>query len=204
MNIDKNIAAKLKREMSKRGVNYAEFAEELGIPRTTMQGYVRGSSNPRADSMEELANRLGISVAELVSEEEYPAHTGNACLDELISMLPTLHPLARPAAIDAVSMLKIAFRLSEDLYGVGHLSDDDTVSDADYTYCLHESRNLRSRPPSYGILVKRNSTSEPALSALVAPFSSDRAAVLDLIDRCAKAQLPPAKLVDEVQNFLAQ
>ena len=186
MNIDKNIAAKLKREMSKRGVNYAEFAEELGIPRTTMQGYVKGSSNPRADSMEELANRLGISVAELVSEEEYPAHTGNACLDELISMLPTLHPLARPAAIDAVSMLKIAFQLCED------------------SYCLHESRNLRSRPPSYGILVKRNSTSEPALSALVAPFSSDRAAVLDLIDRCAKAQLPPAKLVDEVQNFLAQ
>ena len=97
--------------------------------------------------MEELANRLGISVAELVSEEEYPAHTGNACLDELISMLPTLHPLARPAAIDAVSMLQIAFRLSEDLYGMGRLSDD-TVSDADYTYCLHESRNLRSRPPS--------------------------------------------------------
>ncbi len=98
--------------------------------------------------MEELANRLGISVAELVSEEEYPAHTGNACLDELISMLPTLHPLARPAAIDAVSMLKIAFRLSEDLYGVGHLSGDDTASSTDYTYCLHESRNLRSRPPS--------------------------------------------------------
>lgn len=147
MNIDKNIAAKLKREMSKRGVNYAEFAEELGIPRTTMQGYVKGSSNLRADFMEEPANRLGISVAELVSGEEYPAHTGNACLDELISMLPTLHPLARPAAIDAVSMLKIAFRLSEDLYDVGRLSDD-TVSDADYTYCLHESRNLRSRSPS--------------------------------------------------------
>ena len=46
--------------------------------------------------------------------------------------------------------------------------------------------------------------SKPPLSALAAPFSSDRAAVLDLIDRCAKAQLPPAKLVDEVQNFLAQ
>ena len=44
--------------------------------------------------------------------------------------------------------------------------------------------------------------SEPALSALVAPFSSDRAAVLDLTDRCAKAQLPPSQLVDEVQNFL--
>ena len=61
MNIDKNIAAKLKQEMSKRGVNYAEFAEELGIPRTTMQGYVNGTSYPRADSMKEPANRLGIS-----------------------------------------------------------------------------------------------------------------------------------------------
>ena len=62
MTIEKNIMATLKREMDKRGVNYAEFSAEINIPRTTLQGYLNDTSHPRADSMENLADKLGISV----------------------------------------------------------------------------------------------------------------------------------------------
>ena len=54
MKIEKNIMATLKREMDRRGMNYAEFSAEIGIPRTTLQGYLNGTSHPRADSIENL------------------------------------------------------------------------------------------------------------------------------------------------------
>ncbi len=65
LEIKENIAATLKREMDKRGVNFMEFSTELGIPRTTLQGYLKGTSSPRADSLEDLAGKLGLSPAEL-------------------------------------------------------------------------------------------------------------------------------------------
>ena len=80
MKIEKNIMATLKREMDKRGVNYAELSAEINVLRMTLQGYLNGTSHPRADSMENLADKLRISVAELVSGEEHFAPVSNpAC-----------------------------------------------------------------------------------------------------------------------------
>ncbi|WP_367272227.1 helix-turn-helix domain-containing protein [uncultured Dysosmobacter sp.] len=67
MQIEKNIAATLRSEMERQGKTLMEFSTELGIPRSTLQGYLKGTSHPRADSMEELAYKLGISLADLVS-----------------------------------------------------------------------------------------------------------------------------------------
>ena len=63
LEIKKNISATLKREMDKRGLNFMEFSTEQGIPRTTLQGYLKGISSPRTDTLEELAKKLGISPA---------------------------------------------------------------------------------------------------------------------------------------------
>lgn len=41
------------------------FAASKGIPRTTLRGHLKGTSYPRADSLEELAGKLGIFPAEL-------------------------------------------------------------------------------------------------------------------------------------------
>ena len=204
MKIEKNIMATLKREMDKRGVNYAELSAEIGIPRTTLQGYLSGTSCPRADSMENLADKLGISVAELISGEEPSAAARTSDFDQILSTLPTLHPKALPAAQQAASLLKSLFQLSEELY----VAEDPDIGlpyhDAGYLYCLHEMWNPFRRSLSYGILVKECMHGSWSTIAMVAPFSDDRTAVLGLIDRCTRLQLDLEHLLDVVQDFLTQ
>ncbi len=204
MTIEKNIMATLEREMDKRGVNYAELSAEIGIPRTTLQGYLKGTSHPRADSMENLADKLGISVAELVSGEEHFVSVSNPDFDQILSNIPTLHPKVLPAAQQAVSMLKSLFRLSEELYAAENLNLDTPYQEAGYLYCLHEMWDPFRRSFSYGILVKECMHGSWPTIAVVAPFSGDRAAVLGLIDRCTRLQLDPEHLLDVVQDFLTQ
>ena len=98
MTIEKNIMATLKREMDKRGVNYAELSAEIDIPRTTLQGYLNGTSHPRADSMENLTDKLRISVAELVSGEEQSVSASDSDFNQILSTIPAIHPMALPAA----------------------------------------------------------------------------------------------------------
>ena len=59
MQIEKNIAATLQRRMDEAGKTKLEFSRDLGIPRSTLQGYLRGEKGLRSDSIEELAKRLG-------------------------------------------------------------------------------------------------------------------------------------------------
>ena len=67
MQIEKNIAATLRRRMDEAGKTKLEFSRDLGIPRSTLQGYLRGEKGLRSDSIEELAKRLGMSPAQLIS-----------------------------------------------------------------------------------------------------------------------------------------
>jgi len=202
MTIEKNIMATLKREMDKRGVNYSELSAEIDIPRTTLQGYLSGTSHPRADSMENLADKLGISVAELVPGEEPSASAMD--FNRILSTVPTLHPKVLPAAQQAASLLKSLFQLSEELYAAEEQNVDTPCPNAGYLYCLHEMRDPFRRSLSYGILVKECRHGSWSTIAIVAPFSGNRSAVLGLIDRCTKLQLDPEHLLDVVQDFLTQ
>ena len=67
MNIQKNIAATLKAAMAERDLNIVGFAEEIGIARTSLQGYLKEESNPRADTIELLSEKLHIPPAVLIS-----------------------------------------------------------------------------------------------------------------------------------------
>lgn len=201
--IEDNIKATLKREMDKRGVNYAGLSTQLGIPRATLRGYLKGSSHPRSDSLEQLADKLGISLAELVSGEEYPRSTGISCLDYVLMEIPALNPHVLPIAKEAVSLLRSLFLLSDDLRGIEEADTDAGCPNTVYSYCLHELYDPFQHTPAYGILVKRRSGKRWSTVALVVPFSSDKLAVLDLIDRCTKLQLSPEHLLDVVHDFLA-
>lgn len=204
MEIKETISATLKREMDKRGLNFMEFSTELGIPRTTLQGYLKGTSSPRADTLEELAKKLGISPAELVAGKEYPDSMGISCLDPVLLELPSLHPLVLPAAENAVSLLQYVFRLSSDLNALDERTVPEEPSDAIYRYFLHELKSPSHHSPGYGILVKERFAESWATIAVVAPFSHDRAAVTQIIQRCTKLQLSPEHLLDIVQDFLTQ
>ncbi len=68
MQIEKNIAATLQRRMDEAGKTKLEFSRDLGIPRSTLQGGICGAKKGlRSDSIEELAKRLGMSPAQLIS-----------------------------------------------------------------------------------------------------------------------------------------
>ena len=68
MEIQKNIANALRKAMKEQGKTVSEFSEELGVPITSVKQYIRGNSNPRADTIALLANKLNTTPAELISE----------------------------------------------------------------------------------------------------------------------------------------
>ena len=188
--------------MNRRGVGFMEFAEELGIPRTTLAGYLKGTSHPRADSLEYLAEKLGISLAELVSGDEYPPNRGISCLEPVLLEMAALHPRAVPIAQDAVSLLQTAFQMSDDLYDIEEAEQETENQEIVYRYLLHELRGAALRSPEYGILVKQRCAQGWSTIALIAAISRNKHEVEHLAACCTKLQLSPCHLLDVVQDFL--
>lgn len=66
--IQENIAQKLRTVMESRKKTISDFADELDIPSSSLKNYLRGTSNPRADTIALLADRLDLTPAELISD----------------------------------------------------------------------------------------------------------------------------------------
>ena len=67
MGISKNLADSIRRDKLERDLSVAELAEELHLAVSTTQEYLNGNCNPRADTLELLAERMGMPVATLIS-----------------------------------------------------------------------------------------------------------------------------------------
>ena len=67
MLINKNLARHLQRVKVERRLSLAEFATELTIPISSLEAYISGTGNPRADTLEMLAEKLNIPITEIVS-----------------------------------------------------------------------------------------------------------------------------------------
>lgn len=68
MEIRANIAETVRRVMEERGKTLSELSAELDIPLSSMKNYAKGSKNLRADTIELLAKKFGITPAELISQ----------------------------------------------------------------------------------------------------------------------------------------
>lgn len=104
--------------------------QKLIFQERPLQGYLNGTSHLRAVSMENLADKLGISVAELVSGKEHSVSAGDSDYDRTLSTIPALHPKILPAAQHAASLMKILFQLPEDLYAAENMDIDMPRQDA--------------------------------------------------------------------------
>ena len=62
MNIQDNIKYNLKAIMKDKRLSLTDFSEELGIARSSLQQYLKGDSNPRADTLQILDDKLWISL----------------------------------------------------------------------------------------------------------------------------------------------
>lgn len=67
MKIQNNIAATIKLAMAEKDSTLVDFAEEIGIARSSLQEYLKEGANPRADTIELIAEKLEMSPEELIS-----------------------------------------------------------------------------------------------------------------------------------------
>ncbi len=68
MEIRGNIAETVRRVMEERGKTLPELSAELDIPLSSMKNYAKGAKNLRADTIDMLAWKLGLTPAELISQ----------------------------------------------------------------------------------------------------------------------------------------
>ncbi len=76
MEIRANIAETVRRVMEERGKTLSELSTELDVPLSSMKNYANGTKNLRADTIEMLAGKFGITPAELISQ--FPAGLAEA------------------------------------------------------------------------------------------------------------------------------
>ena len=67
MEIRANIAETVRRVMEERGKTLPELSAELDISLSSMKNYAKGAKNLRADTIDMLAWKLGLTPAELIS-----------------------------------------------------------------------------------------------------------------------------------------
>ena len=139
MQIEKNIAATLQRRMDEAGKTKLEFSRDLGIPRSTLQGYLRGEKGLRSGSIEELAKRLGMSPAQLISgpgaaEAVSPAANAASSLAQ--------HSLVRALAEEIV---EAALRRSGEWAGLD-AAETGNAPDGAYRYALYEAHGAARVP----------------------------------------------------------
>ena len=132
--IEKNIAAILQTRLKGSGKTKLKLSEELGIPRSTLQGYLKGNADLRSDSIEELAKCLGLTPAQLVSGPEYVQEYCASHLDSLTAEIQSLHPQAQALAKEAVSLLNAAFRISAEFDRLDRLPDTTQQHDPVHSF----------------------------------------------------------------------
>jgi len=67
VDIRTNIADAIKYIQRERGLSLSELSEELDIPLSSLKSYAAGAANLRADTIDFLADRFGVTTAELVA-----------------------------------------------------------------------------------------------------------------------------------------
>ena len=68
MSIKENLARNLKNYMTENGKKLDPFAEELQIARSSLQKYLNGTGNPNMDTIEQMAEKMKISICALIGE----------------------------------------------------------------------------------------------------------------------------------------
>ena len=168
------------------------------------KGHLRGEKSLRSDSVEMLANCLNISPAQLISGPEYLERSTATVFDSILMQIQDLHPQTQILAKEAVSLLQIAFRISEELYGIEMQKTVPENPDDIYRYIPHKIWDPFRRECSYGILGKVRLTDGWTTVAAVSPFSSNINAVTRLAKQCTEQQLSPIHLLDAIQDHLTQ
>ena len=168
MSIQKNVTATLKLIHIQSKLSLVEFAEALGIGRSSLQEYLSEKRCPKIDTLELIAEKLKIPIDAFVS--------GKLTLDVWSDTCKTLHPLLQPLA---EAQLRALVYLSDKIYALEQRITEKGHQNG-YQYTLINAKVPSSSRVSYGLLVQTWYGNSWHAVMAVAPFSEDRAAVFNL------------------------
>ena len=107
MEYGQNIAAALRAIRGLR--SQAEFAEEIGISKSTVQAIERGCENVRLDTLELICKKLDISPAALLDNRVDQIDPGVlACVLQKITRFDTLSPTSQCIVLQHLESLLIS------------------------------------------------------------------------------------------------
>ncbi len=107
MEYGKNIAAALRTIRGLR--SQAEFAEQIGISKSTVQAIERGSENVRLDTLELICKKLGIPPTVLLDNRIDQIDPGVlACVLQKITRFDTLSPTSQCIVLQHLESLLIS------------------------------------------------------------------------------------------------
>lgn len=112
MSINQNVARTMQRIKQERHVSIEIFADELGITKSAAQIYLKGEGNPRADTLELLAEGCGVSMTELVSDP-LPGWEQAETMVRAARMLSTLPPEKRELCVGHILAIAAVFAEAE-------------------------------------------------------------------------------------------
>lgn len=131
MSIQENIAKYLRSKMEEQKASLTEYSKNLGIGRTTLQGYLNGTSAPRSDTIEYLARQVGCTPAELISDmDEISLDATLLCYEAYRAQL---HPLicepvtslVNEILAQSLSVSAMLYELDAKYAGTGQRTDND-------------------------------------------------------------------------------
>ena len=76
MSIGQNIALRLQNEKSRRNTTLKEFANDLGISRSTLRRYMHGGGNMSLSSLDHLSDCLRVSIGDLIGDTDHSIPSG--------------------------------------------------------------------------------------------------------------------------------
>ena len=192
MSIQKNVTATLKLIHIQSKLSLVEFAEALGIGRSSLQEYLSEKRCPKIDTLELIAEKLKIPIDAFVS--------GKLTLDVWSDTCKTLHPLLQPLA---AAQLHALVYISDKIYAMEQRLAEKAHENSSYQYTIINAKDPSGSRASYGLLVQTWYGNSWHAVMAIAPFSEDRAAVFSLTQFCAKLQIPPDRMMEVVEDFLA-
>ena len=103
MEIQKNMAMVIRAIKDASGKSMSEFSAELEISRSALQDYLAGKGNPCVDTINHIADKLGVDTAFLVSGEFNRNQV--EVLIKLLDMMQFLTKYSRPQRLRIAEVL---------------------------------------------------------------------------------------------------
>ena len=112
MSIKQNVARTIRRVKEERHISIEILAKELDVTKSAVQAYLKGDSNPRADTLELLAEKCGVSMIELVSDP-LPGWEQAETMVSAAQVLSALPPEKREACVQHLLAIAAIFAQTE-------------------------------------------------------------------------------------------